>query len=98
MAIEKYVPILRPKQGEVWAIRDLSELARNRITPFFDVHPVQIKNGKKEKSLDDHLDSILKRICKKSFFGTYFPSIFLKGCRMENIQFFGLERVFAKIT
>jgi len=64
MSIKHYVPILRPKQGEVWAIRDLSEVAQERITPFFDIHRVQIKDGKKEKSLDAHLDSIIKRICK----------------------------------
>lgn len=64
MAIKAYVPILRPKQGEIWAIRDLSELARERITPFFDVHRVQIKNGRKEKSLDKHLESISQQICQ----------------------------------
>ena len=64
MSIKTYVPILRPKQGEIWAIRDLSEGARRRITPFFDVHRVQIINGRQKKSLDDHLVSILKRICK----------------------------------
>lgn len=64
MSIKNYVPILRPKQGEVWAIRDLSEVARERITPFFDVHRVQIVNGKLEKTFDEHMESIIRRICK----------------------------------
>ena len=65
MSIKNYVPIMRPKQGELFAIRDLSDEARQRITPFFDFHRVPIVRGKKEKSLDDHLESILKRICKE---------------------------------
>lgn len=64
MSIKSYVPILRPKQGEVFAIRDLSDVAQNRITPFFDVHRVQLRNGRKEKSIDKHLDSIIERIYK----------------------------------
>ena len=77
MPVKNYVPILRPKQGEVLAIRELSEVAQKRITPFFDVHRVQIKNGKKEKSLDEHLDSIIERICenwpsKREFFWDLF--------------------------
>jgi T4 beta protein len=64
MSIKSYVPILRPKQGEIFAIQNLSEVAQSRITPFFDVHRVPIKNGKKEKILDEHFYSIIKRICK----------------------------------
>ena len=45
-----YIPIMRPKEGELKALQMLSEDTRNQITPFFDFHrPPYVK--KKEKTV-----------------------------------------------
>ncbi len=59
-----YVPVLRTKRGEFFAIRDLSEVARSRIMPFFDCHrqtPLEIDKG---ITFDRHIKKILALIDK----------------------------------
>ncbi len=100
MSIKNYVPILRPKQGELWAIRDLSEDARKRITPFFDIHRVPIVSGKKDKSLDEHLGSIFKRLCSvwpanRVFFWDMYSIEPFERLKDGTHPVFGLGKVFS---
>jgi hypothetical protein len=55
-----YVPIMSPKQGEFRAIKELSQEALDRITPLFDIHRISLKGGEKDKTLDKHIETIIK--------------------------------------
>lgn len=52
-----YVPILKAKDGEFGALSKLPEEIKSRISPVIDIF-----NSKPEKSLDDHLIKIVKKI------------------------------------
>lgn len=63
----KYVPILRPKQGELSAWARLSDSAKNVTAPIFDIHKPDFDYETKryKKSLSDHLDKLAEDIGKK---------------------------------
>jgi len=74
MQIKNYVPILRPKQGELQAILELNEDTRGEITPLFDIHRISIQDAKKKKTYDDHFDKVVVNLAK--YWGPESPFIF----------------------
>lgn len=63
--IKSYVPILKTKQGEMSAVRNLDSESKLRITPFFDVHRyVNLNPQKKDKTPEEHLNTVLSNLQK----------------------------------
>lgn len=61
-----YVPILKSKQGELEAVRGLSTITKQNITPLLEVIPVpwDFQQDKPKMSLKDHLDKSAVKINK----------------------------------
>jgi hypothetical protein len=61
-----YVPILRGKEGEYGAVRELAKALKTGITPFFDIPPIPMvfdDNGVgTPKDTDAHFQSVAKKI------------------------------------
>lgn len=58
-----YVPILKGKQGEFKALKNLPEKIRDNLTPMIDIPPIDEKD-KEKKSLDVHLTKKGKELKK----------------------------------
>ena len=75
--IGPYIPILRPKEGELKALKNLSDHTISKITPFFDFHRPPIVN-KKRKPFFNHIEDTCRKITKHwkkdelFFFDLYF--------------------------
>ena len=76
-ALGPYIPILRPKAGELKALKELSKSTINKINPFFDFHkPPLIKSER--KPFDEHIENICNKLInhwparKLLFFDLYF--------------------------
>lgn len=61
---ERYVPALLTRQGERLAMRELSEYVRDRLTPLFVVHPIDVRPGTDEpvRSVTTHLVNLARRL------------------------------------
>src|SRR6185503_14848493 len=61
-----YVPLLKGKQGEFGALKELSDSVKMRLTPLIDVPRADWDwgKGKPKKSLDAHIETITKQIEK----------------------------------
>ncbi len=57
----KYVPLLRAKQGELFALQRLDPAIKHALLPFVDIDEAP---SAKPKPLDDHLAIIAKRLAK----------------------------------
>lgn len=59
-----YVPILKGKQGEYGALRELSTTARARLTPLIEIPPIpwDFDSDAPAKSVDDHLSNVAGKI------------------------------------
>jgi len=57
---DRYVPVLLTRQGERHALRELSDVARNRMTPLFVVHPIDRDNdtGRPVRTVAEHLEKL----------------------------------------
>jgi len=62
----KYVPILKSKQGEFIALRELKSETKANILPLLEIIPVQIdyNNGSPKKALETHTADIIKNLAK----------------------------------
>ena len=54
-----YIPILRPKGGELKALKELSKSTIGKINPFFDFHRLPIGQ---EKTFNEHIEGICKKL------------------------------------
>ena len=61
-----YVPLLKGKQGEYGALRELADAAKERLTPLVDVSPIPWDYDKEKpaKSIESHLKSVPVNIAK----------------------------------
>lgn len=61
-----YVPLLKGKQGEYGALRELADAAKERLTPLVDVPPIPWDYDKEKpaKSIESHLKSVPVNIAK----------------------------------
>jgi Beta protein len=61
-----YVPILKGREGEYGALKQLSKSARSRLTPLIEVPPIpwDFANGMLAKTLDEHLKKTCSNIHK----------------------------------
>lgn len=52
-----YIPILKGKQGEFWAIRDLDDADKQQLLPVIEIPPIpwDYENETEARSIDDHL-------------------------------------------
>ena len=55
---ERYVPILRWKEAERLALRDLGEDTRDRITPLVQLVPESIATGKRIRTAREALQKV----------------------------------------
>ncbi len=60
-----YVPILKGKQGEFGALKELSMSVRLHVTPLIEIPPVgwNYKDSCPNKTIDDHIESFPDKIC-----------------------------------
>lgn len=54
--VTRYTPVLKLKQGELWALRALKEESKGRVVPILDFLP------HKEKSLKEHSETQAKKL------------------------------------
>lgn len=57
-----YVPILKSKAGELWALKHANSKTAARLRPLVEVHNVPKAKGAFKKSLDAHLESVCKKL------------------------------------
>lgn len=59
-----YVPILKGKAGELGALKELSQNLKSKIFPLIEFPPVpwDYIKGKQAKTIENHLDDVLKRV------------------------------------
>jgi len=59
-----YVPILKGREGEYGALKQVTDRSRDRITPLIEIPPIpwDFVNGSPSKSIDDHLKKVCKNI------------------------------------
>ena len=71
-----YVPILKGRDGEYGALKELQISARSKLTPLIEIPPVpwDFKKKAPQKSLDSHVHNVADKLFKS--WGTRFP-IFL---------------------
>lgn len=62
-----YVPILKWKMGEYQALYHLETNVKDKVTPLIEITPISydFANGKKAKSLDEHLEKFGKQLFTK---------------------------------
>jgi len=62
----KYVPILKSKQGEFIALRELKTETKANILPLLEIIPIQIdyNNAVPKKTLETHTADIIKNLAK----------------------------------
>ena len=62
-----YLPILKSKSGEFTALSKLGPTAKKKITPLFEVTPLEWDHSQqaKPKTLDDHLMAFCKKFRSK---------------------------------
>ncbi len=62
--MREYVPILKAKQGELWALRAMPAPVRSRVTPLLELvcPPWDAEAEVFKKGLDDHLASVAQQI------------------------------------
>lgn len=70
---KKYVPVLRWKQGEQFAINNLDDSTKKLLMPLIEIPPIEFdyNANKEKKTIDDHLQKNIKTI-NKSFSSTPF--------------------------
>ncbi|MBE0611090.1 MAG: beta family protein [Dehalococcoidia bacterium] len=63
-SFKHYVPILKGKEGEFSALRDLSSQTRSRTTPVVEVPPTpwDYFNDTEQRTLDDHVHRVATRL------------------------------------
>lgn len=59
-----YVPILKGKDAEFGAIKELSAEAKARLTPLIEIPPIpyDFENDQPAKSVDDHLEKVVEKL------------------------------------
>ena len=62
-----YIPILKTKAGEAWALDHLEFKVKPRITPVFEIHPPPKAKDKPPKPMDEHIREVCAAI--KKFWG-----------------------------
>lgn len=67
MITKFYVPVLKTKQGEFDGLQLVSQSKRKHIAPLIEVTKLEFDNatGSKPKTIEKHLDAIVKRISSK---------------------------------
>lgn len=62
MISQFYMPVLKSKHGEFLALSKLREEIKNKVVPLIEITPLEWSaEGKKPKTLEDHLDLFCKR-------------------------------------
>jgi hypothetical protein len=61
-----YVPVLKGRDGEYGALKQLNDAARSKLTPLIEIPPVPWDFEKKipQKSLDSHLEKVAAKLLK----------------------------------
>ena len=62
--LNHYVPILKTKAGEMWALMHMESKWRAQMTPLFEVHKHKVKKDTKPKPLDLHVGGVCESILK----------------------------------
>jgi hypothetical protein len=59
-----YVPILKGKEGEYLALKDLTIIAKDGLTPLIEIPsiPYDFENDRPAKTIDEHLEKVVQKI------------------------------------
>ena len=66
-----YVPILKTKAGEAWALFNLDGKLREQMTPVLEIHKPKKEKDKPAMPLVEHIHAVCERI--KDNWGTAYP-------------------------